>query len=363
MSATEEFLVTSPAGSTGSGKQKRVRLAEAFFRRWPLLLVPVLLLGIFGAYQATKISKTFKSTGSISVSGSAIGQITGDSNTGGFSYDSAATTTAREINELMGTDAFATTVAQNAQLGDAVKSGQITLDRIRSYLGAGAAGDNIVRVAATSPYADLSEKLATSLILSYRDHVLSTETAGLNGAIAFVTTELQAAQAKVDAANQDLEDYVKAHPSPVTGTRPDDEALQISRLTDAVTSAQKQVDNFQSNLDTANLQLKQSQSDIDQRYQVVDTPETPSYPESTKIKQLFAFVVFFFLGTAISLAALVVIAMLDHSVRTTADINSIPGLKVLAAIPQHHQAKRKGPKPSGDERLTTATAPAGTLAA
>jgi hypothetical protein len=346
-------LVTSPPGSTGSGKQKRVRLAEAFFRRWPVLLIPVVLLGALGAYQATKVSKTFKSQGSISVSPSKIGQINGDTTTGGFTLDTAAQTTAREINELMGTDAFANTVAQNAQLSDAVKSGQITLDKIRSYVTAGSAGDNIVRVASTTPYADLSEKLATSLILSYRDHVLSTETAGLNGAITFVTTELQAAQTRVDAANQAVDDYVKAHPSPVTGNRPDDEALQVSRLTDAVTSAQKQLDNIQSNLDQANLQLKQSQSDIDQRYQIVDTPVTPSTPESTKIKQLFAFVVFLILGLGIALAALVVMAMLDHSVRTNADINGVPGLKVLAAIPQHRTTKRKNSK-RHDERPTSA---------
>jgi uncharacterized protein involved in exopolysaccharide biosynthesis len=255
----------------------------------------------------------------------------------------------------MGTDAFAPTVAQNAQLSDALKSGQVTLDQIRSYVGASASGDNIVTISAQSPYPELSQKLANSLVQSYRTHVLDTETAGLSGAISFLTSEIADAQAKVDAANTAVDDYIQQHPSPVTGTRPDDQTLQIQRLTDTVDSAQKQLDTLQGNLDQANLQLKQSQSDIDQRYQIVDTPATPSAPQAIKVKQLFAFVMFLFLGLAIAIAALIVLALLDHSVRTTADVVGIPGLKVLAAIPQH-QTKRKHTHPQLDERSVPAAA-------
>lgn len=335
MSVTEEIIFSGPSAPVGAGKQRRVRLAEAFFRRWPILLVPIIVLAVLGAYQATKVSKTFTSAGSLSVvSSTALSQINGNGSQSG-GYESIATTTAREINELMGTDAFATTVADNAQLTGALKSGQVTLAQVRSYVSAGASGDNIVKIGANTPFADLSQKLAQSLVTSYRDHVLSNETGGLTGAVTFLTSELSDAQGKLDAANGALDDFVQQHPSPVSGNRPDEEQLQLSRLNAAVDSAQQSVNSFQDKLNEANLQLRQSQSDIDQRYRVVDTPEIPTAPNATKIQQLVAFMVFLFLGVAIAASMLVVIAMLDHTVRTTADVSSIPGLAVLAAIPRH----------------------------
>ena len=346
MSVTEEIIFTGPSTSVGAGKQRRVRLAEAFFRRWPVLLVPVIALAALGAYQATKVSKSYSSAGSLSVVAStALSQINGNgSQSGGF--ESIATTTAREINELMGTDAFATTVADNAQLTSALKSGQITLAQVRSYVSAAASGDNIVKIGATTPFADLSQKLALSLVTSYRDHVLSNETGGLSGAVTFLTSELSDAQTQLDAANAAIDDFVQQHPSPVSGSRPDAEQLQQSRLNAAVESAQKSVDSFQDKLNEANLQLRQSQSDIDQRYRVVDTPESPSAPNPTKIKQLLAFAVFLFLGVAIAASMLVVIAMLDHTMRSAADVSSIQGLTVVAAIPRHRPRPQPRRKPS-----------------
>jgi uncharacterized protein involved in exopolysaccharide biosynthesis len=223
---------------------------------------------------------------------------------------------------------------------------------VRSYVSAAASGDNLVTLAASTPYADLSQKLTASLMKSYRDHVLTAQTAGLTGAITFLDSELQDAQAKLDTANAAVDDYIQQHPSPVTGARPDDETLQLQRLNATVASAQKQLDGFQTNLDQANLQLKQSQSQTDQLLQVVDEPQVPFAPESIKIKQLFAFVIFLFLGVAVALSALIVMALLDHSVRTTADITGVAGLKVLAAIPMH-QTRRKGSKRRPSKRRPT----------
>jgi uncharacterized protein involved in exopolysaccharide biosynthesis len=340
VSSLEEYIVTAGAPRSTSGRQMRVRLAENFFHRWWLYILPVLLLTGVGAVQAKKISKEFRSFGSVNVaSKTALTDLTA-LNAPNFGYETPAAQTTRNIGQLMSTDAFAATVATNAGLSSAIGSGQVTLDGIRGSVKAVAGGDNLVIVSATTLFPDEAQRLAMALITSYTDYVLTSETAGYKGAISFLQSELASAKTSVEAAQQRLDDYFTANPTPKIGNRPDDQALKIQRLNNAIDSAQKQYDGFQANIDEANLSVKQAQSDIGQRLQVVDQPRVPAHPEPIIRKRLFKVGVFFLLGLVVAGAALLLTAMADRTVRAAADITGIPGLKVIATIPTQRRHRR-----------------------
>jgi len=333
VSSSEEYIIASRAPSSDRGRSLRVRIGEAFFRRWPVFVVPIVLLGALGALAAKNTQRKYISIGTVNVASSTYLSQQTSVNTPNFGYDTPAVKTARDIVQHLGSDSFATSVATNAGLTTAVKTGQLTLNDIRGDLVASATGDNLIEVVATTPDPNLSQRLAKSLMTSYTAYVLSVETAQYSTAVKYNQDSLATDTKAVDAANGALDEYLTKNPAPAVGTRPDVQTAQIQRLNDAVKTAQTKRDADQDKLDSAQLAIKQSESDIEQRLQVVDQPAFPNGPQSVKIKMALTLVIYLVLGLFITLAAVVVTALLDHSVRSVNDISAIPGLHVIGTIP------------------------------
>ncbi|MEO5722918.1 MAG: hypothetical protein ABIQ39_06605 [Ilumatobacteraceae bacterium] len=343
MNVAEGLTITGQSPANQSGRQLRVRLGENLFRRWPLFIVPALLLLGLGVYRAKDLPKKYESVGTINVaSTTAISQIN-SINSPSFGYETPSSKTARDINQRLGSQAFAESVADGAGLKTIIASGGLTLNQMRSYLSASSSGDNVLRISATTDYPDLSEKLASSLITTYVAYVLDVETSQYTAAATFIQGNLTTYQTAAAAAQKKLDDYIAQHPSPAIGGRPDDQALTIQRLSSALDTAQKQVVDTQSKLDTANLAVKQSQVDITQRLQVIDQPKLPSSPQPIMKKRVLLVGIFLIIGLLVAGGALLVVAVLDRTVRTSADLDGVPGdLHLIGTVPKLHTARRSG---------------------
>jgi uncharacterized protein involved in exopolysaccharide biosynthesis len=331
VSVPSEFIVSAKSSTSTSGKRLRVRLAETFFRRWPLLIVPVLLVSGLGVSKALNLTGKYRSVGTVSVATatflSELSNVRPD--TGG--YETPAQQTARSVNEQLSSDTFAQQVAERAGLTTALSQGAITLDDIRRIVWATPQGDTLLAVVATSDNPELSSRLATSLISTYTDFVLARDTSASNASASFYQGQVEKFTSQVNAAQASVDQYISEHPAPAIGARPENETFELNRLNNVLQQAQTNLDEAQGKLDDSTLATETSESDIGQRLQVVDEPQTPLAPESVKRDKAITVAVFFFLGLLVAAALLVIGALMDRTVRTVSDLTG-EGLTVLATI-------------------------------
>ena len=104
-----------------------VRLIESFFRRWWLYLLPVLLLGAFGAKTVAGTKDMFRSTGTLTVASTTlVEKLSNVNNAPNFGYDTPAGATTKSLIQELQTDAFVKEVADKAGLTGQLASGVLT---------------------------------------------------------------------------------------------------------------------------------------------------------------------------------------------------------------------------------------------
>jgi uncharacterized protein involved in exopolysaccharide biosynthesis len=323
-----------------------LRLLETFFRRWWLYLVPVVLLAGFGFMSVSGAKPKFQSTGTLNVENTTVlSSLSDNQNNGSFGFDTPAQATAKKINSLLGTDQFIGKVVTAAGLDQAVKSGALTYDKLRSSVGAADAGQTFVKVTATMPNPTDAQNLATATMNSFVQGVVDSQVAQSQAAESFFAGLLDSYQADADAARQKLDAYLKANPGPVTGTRPDDQAAEVARLDADVTQAESRYNSALSKSEDARLSTEQTRADINQRLEVVDTPLLPTAPLARMKAAVFGFATFLIIGVILTSAAVVVGAMLDHSVRFPSDVRERLGVRVLAVVPEGSRGSQKAKQP------------------
>ena len=333
--AYDEFIVTSRSNrSQTSGKRLWYGVAENFFRRWPLYLLPLLLLTGVGVLQAKRVMAQYRSVGVLNVaSNPLLSTVTPLGGTGAYSFETPSTATTRMINELFRTDVFVRSVAEHAGLKAALDSGLVTIPQVRARVAASSVGDRLLAVTAVWPDARTATQLVNSAVAEYTQHVLDVETKQSTEAEKFWTGLLAGyKQGRADAQSA-LQDYVVANPAPKIGERPADQTLAMGTLSGAITQAQAQLANAENKIDEAKLTSQQVTSQTSQGLKVVDPPEVPSAPESIHRQQALTLAVYLFLGVFLVAVVLLVSTLLDRSVRTTEDIDVATGLTGVATVP------------------------------
>jgi uncharacterized protein involved in exopolysaccharide biosynthesis len=312
-----------------------MRLLESFFRRWWLYLVPVVLLAGLGFMSVSGSKSLFRAGGTINVqSQTLLGELSDIQNDQSFGFDTPAIATSKKINAQLQTDQFIGKVVTAAQLDDAVKSGQITYDQIRSSVGASDNGETFVNVVATSVSPVVAQRLAAATIDSFIQGIVDAEVGQSQAAEDFFSGLLVSYQADVDAARGKLDDYLKAHPAPLIGERPDEEGAQITRLNADVTTAEGRYNTAVSKSEDARLSTEQTKSDITQRLAVVDEPTLPEVAEPKLKKAVFTMATFLLLGLILSAGAVVLGTIMDHSLRFPADVKERLGVRVIGVVPE-----------------------------
>ncbi|MET0911643.1 MAG: hypothetical protein ABWZ99_19410 [Ilumatobacteraceae bacterium] len=328
-------------GTTAQNVDFSARLVDQFFRRWFFYVLPVVLLVLVGVRAANNVTADFSSQGTLSASanplvetpevrGGAIGQ-----------FEAPATGISRLINEQLRSDAFAREVAERAGLTAAIEQGLITLDTIRGRVSASPQGENLLTVSSSWGDGQTAFLLVDSTIATYLDLVADTVAIDSNEAIDYWTERQTAAQERVDNAQRELTAYVATLPDLEPGEqRTTDEQLNLNRLDLTLTRALEDVDGAQDAIDTAQLNLEQSQSQAGRQVRIIDPPVAPASPGSTLFSKLTTLIMFAMIGLLISLAALVITTLIDHSVRSPAQLRVAAGVDSVAVIGRSKAIRR-----------------------
>jgi uncharacterized protein involved in exopolysaccharide biosynthesis len=311
------------------------RLLESFFRRPLVCLLPALVFSALGVLSIVKSERTYASSGVLSVSNETLlSTLTEVGSQGGFSWETPATQTSRQINELLGTDQFARSVAEGAGLATAIDAGVYTLDQLRESVGAYDTGNNLVTVKASTGDAALAQKLATSTIDSFINWVIDGDIGESTAAEQFFEGLLANYEDDVDAARGALAQYLAEHPATDPDRRPAEEQSEIARLSADVDRAENRYSTALTSSENARLATEQARSDVSQRLRLVDTPQVPYLPESSRQAQLLKVAMYAVTGILLSIVLVVVGAALDHSLRFPDEVRRRIGLDVLAVVPE-----------------------------
>lgn len=338
---------------------KRVvrRLLETFFRRWWLFLLPFVLFTAVGVAKAMTTSTGYQSVGVVDVSSetllSQLTSVRGDV----FGYETPATSTARTINSLLGTDQFVEAVAEDAGLTGALSRGEVSLFGLRSSIGAAPQGDSLLRVAATTANPELSARLVQSTIESFIQYVVDGEVSESRAAEAFFEDQIELYSAEVDRAQAALREYVVANPGGPLDDRPLDEQIEINRLTSAVDVAAARLATAQQKSEEARLATEQSTDDVRQRLRIVDSPEVPSAPQPFLRDAVTTVAVFMIVGILLTCAGVVLATVADRSVRTADDVEQLLELPLLASVPEVRRTRSRRSRRSARDRTPAPTSP------
>jgi uncharacterized protein involved in exopolysaccharide biosynthesis len=358
------YIVTSrpSGGAKGSGTRFWFRAAEVFFRRWPLYLLPIVLLFGVGVMQAKKTAVSYQSVGTLNVTSNPFVSSPSSATPAFNAYETPASAMSRRINELLSTDSFMGSVATTAGLQGAIDADLLTLADVRKSVFATPGGDTVLRVVTTWGDANTAFQLADSTIKGYLAYVVATVSTTSKDAVDFYQKLVDQATKDVATAQKNLDKFVAS-----LGVLPDGaelnpgQQLQLDGFKDKLARAQAQLDTGQTAIQAAQLDVQKAESQAGQTLTVVDEPEVPKAPASTSKQKVVTLAMFAILGLVVAAAAVILTTLLDAAVRSAADV--VPtGLVVVATVPvvriltrrgkskalatAAHQSKRK-PKPAG----------------
>lgn len=340
---SDGYIVTSRpnGGGKGAGTRFWFRAAEVFFRRWPLYLLPIVLLCGVGFLQAEKTAANYQSIGTLNATSNPFVGGPSSATPTINAYETPASAMSRRINELLSTDSFLTDVATTAGLKGALDAKLLTLPDIRKSVFATPGGDTVLRVVTTWGDANTAFQLADSTIKGYLKYVEDTVSTDSKDAVDYYTGLAETATADVDAAQKNVDKYIVS-----LGTQTEinpGQQLQLDGLNAKLLRAQTQLDAAQTAIQAANLDVVKAKSQAGQVLRVIDQPEVPLEPASTSKQKMVTLAMFAILGVMVAAASVILTTLLDAAVRSAADV--VPtGLVVVATVPvvRLHARRSKG---------------------
>jgi capsular polysaccharide biosynthesis protein len=309
-----------------------LHLLETFFRHPIIHLLPLVIFLALGCFTAFSAEKRYSSVGVLNAtSGTLLSELTG--NTPTFGFESTATVTSRNIEQLLGTDTFLDDVIERARLTSAVENGVLTRGEVRSSIAAFPQGENLIGVAATTPRPEQSQALAAATLEGFVEWVVANDVQ--DAAVRIDTYEdiRDRYRSELDQSVDALNSYLVAHPAGDEDNRPVGETLEIARLQDAVDRADEALTAAESNVNDAQLAQNVARTVVTRQLRTIDEPQMPTAPTAGLRKAAMTIGMFGILGAMLSLGSVVLAATLDRTIRIPTDVSAKFGVEVLAVVP------------------------------
>jgi len=330
-----------------------LRILEGYFRhRWLYLLPIVLMSAVAGAYLylATPL---YLADGTMYVRKESLLASLNQVRDDGYGWNTAATVAVTDLQELVRTEAFVRAVINETDLkgemADPVRAGEL-IDQYRNRLTVAAMGENLMRFGITHSRPQVAQQLADATIRVYKAWKLNVDRQESAVAQAFFTDLISPLQKELDEARATLDDYLTKNSDPVRGERPLAEQLQIQRYQEVIASVNKRLQDAIAKEEAARLALSQAESDVDQTYLIIDSPQLPTEPETSLSQMAITAGIFVAAGTILSALAIIGGATLDRSLRMPIDVRHELQLPVLALVADGEKLQKEKNKRRGKQK-------------
>jgi len=320
------------------------RFLEAYFRHWWMYFAPIILMAAFAGYGYVRAKPVYISRGAFYVQKATLLASLTALSQDGFSWVTPAEQTVDEIKELMQTDAFVRAMIQKSSLEKQLAKGPSATGQafveVRRSVWAQTLGNNLVQVGASSNDAETAEQLSTALLEVYLQWRINSDQQESATAQQFFTNLVKKYQDDLNNARAELKTYLDQNPDPVRGDRTSSEKIELDRLQGMIDLYSKQLVSAIEKEEDARLNMSKSESDVRQKYYVIDAPVFPSGPENSKRQAAINAAVYVAVGVVLAIVAVVVSALLDRALRFPVDVRHGLNLPVLASIPEPKQAQK-----------------------
>ena len=306
-----------------------------------LLLVPFLIiLPIAALASFLSIKKDYTSTARLLAQDSAIVDVIGS---GDNRYNSPAQNRSSDISELLATDSFKLAVAQRISMPtDTPQEERDSMFAIERGTSAVANGRHLINISHTSTDGAQARDIVNGIVAEYRAQYSADITKNVNNATTVYKSQLATNKAALDQSETELGAYLSKRTGPETLNN-DPRYVAFQKTVDR---AQKDYDTTQQRISDIQLQEQATISGQDYTLSLKDEANLPTLPEPTSKKKLLALPIAGML-IALSMAAAIFAFLLrtDNSIRTAEDLEAIPGLVMLGAVPDiSFVKKRRWPK-------------------
>ena len=306
-----------------------------------LLLVPFLIiLPIAALASFLSIKKEYTSTARLLAQDSAIVDLIRN---GDNQYNSPAQNRSSDITELLATDSFKTDVAQRIGMptGTPDELGR-SMFAIETGTSAVSNGRHLVNISHTSRDAAQARDIVNGIVAEYRAQYNADVTKNVSNATTVYQSQLATNKTTLDQTQTELGSYLSKR----TGLESLNTDPRYVFLQKNVDRAQSDYDGTQRRISDIQLQKQATISGQDYTLSLKDEANLPTAPELTSRKKLLALPIAGAL-IALSIAATMFAFLLrtDNSIRTAEDLEAIPGLIMLGAVPDiSFVKKRRWPK-------------------
>lgn len=313
-----------------------LRITESYFRHRWLYLLPVVMMIVVAAVYPSTVSSTYIARGTIYIQKETLLSSLTALQNDGFGWVTPAKATAGELNELFGTEAFVRAVAEQSELESEMSTDPEAVNRViglvRDSIWVYPLGNTLVQIGATNESPRIAYQLSSAIIETYIQWKINLGREESVAAQDFFVQLIDSYQSELEPVQQDLTNYLIAHPQPLRGERPAEEAAEIARLQAAVDQAFERLRSAEGKEENARLALVQTESDVRQTYFTVDEPAIPISPEKSMRDIALVMALCVASGVFMSMLAIVGGALIDRSFRFPIDIRHGLNLPVLALV-------------------------------
>lgn len=313
-----------------------LRILESYFRhRWLYLLPIVMMIGVSVVYFLTQ-AEAYISSGVLYVQRETLVSSLNDIGSDSSVWLDPSEIASQELDDLLQTDVFIRAIIRQTSLEDSMSlsttDSEQAIKDARDAVWVRILGRNQIRVFASHENAQVTYELVEATIEVHRQWQINAALSESATATSFFDTLIVSYGEDLVLTRAALQTYLEAHPEPVRGDRPVTELIEIDRLQSDVSIAESRYNNALEKEENARLVAAQVESDLLQRYFVLDAPTVPLEPETSLRKTATNMVVITLGGALISVGAIIGGALLDRSFRFPIDVEHGLDLPVLATV-------------------------------
>jgi uncharacterized protein involved in exopolysaccharide biosynthesis len=319
-----------------------VRLVEAFFRHWLLLLTPPVLIPlIVGPIAVLTTPVYYESWVGVWVERPAYLSYSDGWN----NYATPAQNQNRLLGEVLRTRSFVNDVALKTSLAPFVGTdrGEEAIQRAmaRSF-SAWPTGDSllVLRFRAATP--ELSFEVVNAVVEAFKNKLAADRVNQASLAISFYEEQLKTSEDQMAKASEAMRRYVAANPrlaavdpergTPLVSLPTAAVDPQLAALVNRMEVEQAGVERVRSTLERARLEAAAALEGQELGFQVVDPAKVPTKPIRERRRRLIYPAAGLLVGLGVSTATLVLLVAGDRTVRLEHDLP--PGIPVLGSVPR-----------------------------
>ncbi len=313
-----------------------LRLLDTYFRHRWLYLIPIGLMFIAGAIYIYNQQQLYMTSGVIFTEKSSLLSSLTAVDQQVFTWKTPAQDAAGQVSDLIRTDAFIRAVIGETDLEAEMSKGgtaaQDLITKIRKDIFVAVDGNNQVEIYAMYNDPQIVYQLAQAAINTFILWNINLDRTDSVTAQVFFQNLIQGYQADVVTAQTALRSYLEAHPRPATGDRPDTETFDIQTLQANLDAASARLAHASEKAEDARLADVQVESNVRQRFTVVDAPDIPTKTSTSKRNMAKAAVMFLATGLLLSGIAVVGATVSDQTFRLPGEVSRVLNIPVLATL-------------------------------